>query len=75
VKAKGLLGASGRTPAEDGESSWTQAYERPIRRFNLEVILAASIVLMILTAGLFIAWEAFQNSAHVAHPKLSVLTD
>jgi hypothetical protein len=54
-----------------GDSSWIEAYERRMRRFDLEVILAALIV-MILTAELFIAWGAFQNSMPLPHSGLSV---
>ena len=54
-----------------GEISWAQAYERRMRRFNLEVILTALIALMILTAGLFFAWEAFHNSALLLHHEMT----
>jgi hypothetical protein len=63
---------SGKASAGDREISWTQAYERRMRRYNLEVILAALIALMILTTGLFLAWGAFQSSARLPHPRLSV---
>jgi len=45
-----------------GEISWTQAYERRMRRFNLEVVLVALIALALLIAWLFTTWEAFQKS-------------
>jgi hypothetical protein len=46
----------------DGEISWAQAYERRMRRFNLEVILLALSALTILTAWLFIVeWALFQK--------------
>jgi hypothetical protein len=40
------------------EMSWAQAYERRMRRFNLEVVL---IALSALTALLFSAWWFFQK--------------
>jgi len=39
-----------RIPVRDGEISWAQAYERRMRRFNLEVIVLALSALTILTA-------------------------
>jgi len=71
VKVKGLFGASGRTPVGGGKISWTQAYDRRMRKFNLEVVLAALIALMILITGLLITLEAFHN-IHRPHPRLSV---
>jgi hypothetical protein len=45
-----------------GETSWTQAYEKRMRRFNLEVIVFALSALTILTAWLFIVeWALFQK--------------
>jgi hypothetical protein len=68
VKANGLFGALGRTPVRGGEIGWTQAYERRMRRFNLEAILAALIALAILTVLLFAAWGTFQNSVPLVRP-------
>ncbi len=41
------------------ESSWSQAYARRMRRFNLQVILAAFIALTLLIAWFFTAWWLF----------------
>jgi hypothetical protein len=39
-----------------GEIGWTEAYERRMRRFNLEVILAASIFLVIVITLTVMSW-------------------
>jgi hypothetical protein len=62
MKADGSVGTARRTSAKGREISWAQAYEKRVRIFNLEVILAALIVLAFLIAWLFSAWGAFQNS-------------
>jgi hypothetical protein len=49
-----------------------QSYERRMRIFNLEVILAALIALTILIVGLFTAWGAFQNSVLLVRPTSSL---
>jgi hypothetical protein len=62
VKADGLVGAARRPSAKGRQISWAQAYEKRMRIFNLEVILAALIALALLIGCSFTAWEAFQNS-------------
>jgi hypothetical protein len=62
MKADGLVGVARRPSAKGREISWAQAYESRMRRFNVEVVLAALIVLAFLIAWLFSAWGAFQNS-------------
>ena len=44
-----------------GETSWTQAHEKRMRRFNLEVISAALTALTLLIAWFFIAWWLFSK--------------
>jgi len=44
----GLVGTTRRTSVSGGEGSWAQAYERRMRRFNLEVISAALLALALL---------------------------
>ena len=39
--------AARRYPARDGEIGWTKAYERPMRRFNLDIISVALIALVV----------------------------
>jgi hypothetical protein len=72
VKANGLLGAAKRTSERGAEINWMQSYERRMRIFNLEVILAALIALTILIVGLFTAWGAFQNSVLLVRPMSSL---
>ena len=55
MKAHGWFGAPRRIPVRDEEISWVQAYERRMRRFNLEVIVFALSALTILIAWFFIA--------------------
>ena len=62
VKANGLLGVAKRTSERGREINWMQSYERRMRIFNLEVILAALIALAILIVWLFTAWAAFRES-------------
>ena len=62
MKAHGWIGAPRRIPVRDEEISWVQAYERRMRRFNLEVIVFALSALTILIAWFFIAeWAFFQK--------------
>jgi len=56
-----LNGAARRYPARDREMSWTQAYERRMRRFNLEIIAVASIALVIVFRFISIDWSIFQK--------------
>jgi hypothetical protein len=52
-----LIGTASRTPMRVREISWAHAYERRMRRFNLEVISAALIALTLLIAWFFnAAW-------------------
>ena len=55
MKAHGWISAPRRIRVRDQEVSWVQAYERRMRRFNLEVIVFALSALTILIAWLFIA--------------------
>jgi hypothetical protein len=60
LKANPLLGwAKG---SSENDVDWMQSYKRQMRRFNLEVILAALIALTISIVLLLTAWEAFQKS-------------
>jgi hypothetical protein len=61
VKANGLVDAVRRASAKGREISWAQAYESRMRRFNVEVVLAALIVLAFLIVWFFSAWDAFQK--------------
>jgi hypothetical protein len=56
-----LIGAAKRIAERGTEISWTKAYKRRMRRFNLEVILFALIALVILIGFLSIDWWAFQK--------------
>jgi hypothetical protein len=57
-----------RISVGDEESSWEQAYERRMRRFNLEVILIALSTLTILIAWWFIVeWEHFEMAVFSRH--------
>ena len=53
MKAHGWISAPRRIPVRDQEVSWVQAYERRMRRFNLEVIVFALSALTILIAWFF----------------------
>ena len=70
MKANGLVGTARRTPVMGGETSWTQAYEKRMRRLNLEVIVLALSALAILTAWWFIVEWAFFKMAVL--PAISV---
>ncbi|MBV8417853.1 MAG: hypothetical protein JO251_21870 [Verrucomicrobia bacterium] len=48
MKANGLMRSARRTPVSGRKISWAQVYDRRMRRFNLEVVLAASIFLAIV---------------------------
>jgi hypothetical protein len=50
-----------RYPAKDGEVSWAQAYQRRMRRFNLEIISVAVIALLIIIRIISIDWWTFQK--------------
>ena len=68
MKAHGWIGAPRRIPVRDEEISWAQAYERRMRRFNLEVILVALSALTIVTAWLFIVeWAFFKIAVLSSH--------
>ena len=68
VKAHGWIDAPRLIPVRDGEISWAQAYERRMRRFNLEVIVLALSALTILTAWLFIVeWALFKIAVLSRH--------
>jgi hypothetical protein len=67
VKANGLADAAKRISERGGEIGWAQSYERRMRIFNLEVVLAALIALAVLIVWLFMAWEAFQKSMPFSH--------
>jgi hypothetical protein len=41
--------------------SWTQEYERRMRRFNLEIIAVAFIALVIVFRFISIDWSIFQK--------------
>jgi len=72
MKAHGWIGAPRQIPVRDEEISWVQAYERRMRRFNLEVILVALSALTMLIAWFFIVeWALFQNSGPLLPFRLS----
>ena len=56
-----LNGAAKPYPTRDGEISWTQAYERRMRRFNLEIIAVAFVALLIVIRFISIDWWIFQK--------------
>jgi hypothetical protein len=58
MKANGWVCTARRSPMKGTEINWAQAYEKRMRRFNLEVIL---IALSALTAWLFVGWWFFQK--------------
>jgi hypothetical protein len=55
------MGPAKHAPAKRTEISWAQAYEKRMRRFNLEVILVALSALTISIAWLFITWWFFSK--------------
>ena len=59
MKANGLLDAVRWIPVRSRDSSWSQTYERRMRRFNVEVNLAALSALTISIAWIFIALFLF----------------
>jgi hypothetical protein len=56
-----LNDAARRYPTKDREISWTQAYERRMRRFNLEIIAVAFVALLIVIRFISIDWWIFQK--------------
>jgi hypothetical protein len=52
-----LIGAARPSQTRDKEVSWTQAYARRMRRFNLEVIFVALISSIILLASWVFSYE------------------
>ena len=46
------VAATDRPTAGAGRVDWVQAYERRMRRFNLEVVLGALIALLIVVVSL-----------------------
>ena len=52
MRDKRSVAASDRPRAGAGRIDWVQAYEKRMRRFNLEVVLGALIVLSIVIASL-----------------------
>jgi hypothetical protein len=47
MKADRSDGAPNRTPTKGREIDWVQAYEKRMRRFNMEVVLAALLALIL----------------------------
>jgi hypothetical protein len=45
--------AANQPPEGDEQIDWAKAYERRMRRFNMEVVLAALIALVLVIASLF----------------------
>jgi len=45
----------GQPPNGGDKTDWAGAYERRMRRFNLEVVLAALIALILLIASFFLS--------------------
>ena len=54
-----LNDAARRYPGVNREISWGQAYERRMRRFNLEILSAAVIALLIAIRFISIEWWTF----------------
>jgi hypothetical protein len=46
-------GATNRMATKGGEIDWVQAYEKRVRRFNLEVVLAALLALILAIVSWF----------------------
>jgi hypothetical protein len=59
VKSPGSIGAARKPLARGLDINWVRAYEKRMRRFNLEIILFALVSLTILTTWLFMAVRAF----------------
>jgi len=53
MKAKGLGRTAKQTAPEDREIGWAQAYEKRMRRFNVEVVLVALLALILAVAFWF----------------------
>jgi hypothetical protein len=56
VKTDRLVAAANRPPARGEKIDWAQAYEKRMRRFNLEVVLAALIALTVAIASFAFSW-------------------
>jgi hypothetical protein len=56
VKTDRFAVAANRPPAISEGIDWAQAYEKRMRRFNLEVVLAALIALIVAIASLAYSW-------------------
>jgi hypothetical protein len=65
VKADGSLDSAKRTPQKVGEISSMHSYEQRARIFNLAMVLASLIVLVILIAWLSATWMAFEKSVAI----------
>jgi hypothetical protein len=56
VKTDRLAVVANRPPVMSGGIDWAEAYEKRMRRFNLEVVLAALIALIVAIASLAYSW-------------------
>jgi hypothetical protein len=56
VKTDRFAAPANRPPAMSDGIDWAQAYEKRMRRFNLEVVLAALIALTVAIASLAYSW-------------------
>ena len=56
MKVHGWIGAPRRIPVRDEKISWVQAYERRMRRFNLEVIVFALSALTLIAWLFIVEW-------------------
>jgi hypothetical protein len=54
VKANGLVGTANRTPENNQQLSWADAYQRRMRRFNLLVVSMAFIAITWLSVVLWL---------------------
>jgi hypothetical protein len=59
VKSPGSIVAARKPSARALEINWVQAYEKRMRRFNLEIIFFALVSLAILTTWLLLGLRAF----------------
>jgi len=53
MKADRSDGAANRTETKGKEIDWVRAYEKRMRRFNVEVVLAALLALILAVASWF----------------------
>jgi len=53
MKADRSDGAANRTATKSREIDWAQAYEKRMRRFNMEVVLAALLALILVIVSWF----------------------